>query len=278
MPIIRGKLGLVDNFTQIPNHWLRDSNLTLKSIGLLAQLSSHEEGWQVTIGSLAKANGCGLDYIRGAVNELEAAGYLRREQRRKANSQFGEVIWITQEPSSDYPSSGNPISGKPSSENPTLKNNNIKKTNNKNTIHKLFARFWEIYPRKVGRAKAEIAFSKALKASVSGSGDIAEQIIAGAARLASDPNLPDKQFIPYPSTWLAREGWHDEPYPPRELTADERRDRELAESREKAQKDRDYTKAMLAEYEALDVQPIVKCDHGKTIALCVHCSKKLASE
>lgn len=278
MPIIRGKLGLVDNFTQIPNNWLRDSNLSLKSIGLLAQLSSHEEGWKVTIGSLAKANECGHDYIRGAVNELEEAGYLRREQRRSANNQFAEVIWITQDPSSGSPLSEKPSSGKPISENPTLKNTNNKKTNNKNTIDKLFARFWEAYPRKVGRGKAESAFSKALKASLTGSGEVAEQIIAGAIKLASDPNLPDKQFIPYPATWLAREGWHDEPYPPRELSEDEKRDKAIAESRERAEREREHTRRMLEQYKTPEPFEIAKCDHGKTVALCVVCSKKLATE
>ena len=38
-------------------------------------------------------------------------------------------------------------------------------------------------------------------------------MLDGAVRLASDPNLPETQFIPYPSTWLNREGWNDEPYP-----------------------------------------------------------------
>lgn len=278
MPIIRGKLGLVDNFTQIPNEWLRDSNLSLKSIGLLAQLSSHDEGWQVTIKSLAKANGCGLDYIRGAVNELEEAGYLRREQRRKPNSQFGEVVWITQEPSSGFPLSEKPLSEKPISENPMHKNTIKKNTIDKNKIQKNFELFWKAYPRKVGQGQAERAFSKALRANLTEADALAEQIIQGAENLALDPNLPPAQFIPYPATWLNRSGWLDEPYPTRELTTDEKRERDLAESRAKAEREREYTRAMLKEYEATESYEIVKCDHGKTLAMCYQCSKKLANE
>ena len=40
-------------------------------------------------------------------------------------------------------------------------------------------------------------------------------IIAATASLAADPNLPDTEFIPHPSTWLNRDGWDDEPYPAR---------------------------------------------------------------
>ena len=67
MPIVRKKLTHEYRFTQIPNDWVRDSRLSLKSIGLLAQLLSHSEGWNVTISSLATANNCGRDLIAGAV-------------------------------------------------------------------------------------------------------------------------------------------------------------------------------------------------------------------
>lgn len=72
-----------------------------------------------------------------------------------------------------------------------------------------FARFWSAYPRKVGKKTAETKFKTALKRAD------AETIIAGAHRLADDPNLPEAQFIPHPSTWLNRDGWEDEPLPER---------------------------------------------------------------
>jgi translation initiation factor IF-2 len=40
-------------------------------------------------------------------------------------------------------------------------------------------------------------------------------IVAACRALASDPNLPaDRSLIPHPTTWLNRDGWEDEPYPP----------------------------------------------------------------
>jgi len=137
MPIQRTKMVHEHNFTQVPNDWVRDKRLSLKSIGLLAQLLSHSEGWSVTIGSLARSNGCGKHIIRAAVQELEDAGYLKRKQLRGVSGTFAEVLWVTSEPSSplfDYPTSEKPTSGKPTSENRTLKKNTSKKTNLKNTI------------------------------------------------------------------------------------------------------------------------------------------------
>ena len=74
-----------------------------------------------------------------------------------------------------------------------------------------FDAFWNAYPRKVGKQTARKKFDAAAKRT--GSPEI---VIAGAHRLANDPNLPEKNFIPYPSTWLERDGWEDEPLPARQ--------------------------------------------------------------
>lgn len=70
-----------------------------------------------------------------------------------------------------------------------------------------FVEFWQIYPRKVGKRRAESAYRQALGRVDAG------VIRAGAARLAADPNLPELQFIPHPTTWLNRDGWEDDPFP-----------------------------------------------------------------
>ena len=59
------------------------------------------------------------------------------------------------------------------------------------------------------RADAEKAWHQAVKRARP------EEILAGARRLRDDPNLPEKNFIPYPATWLRADGWNDEPLPPR---------------------------------------------------------------
>jgi hypothetical protein len=72
-----------------------------------------------------------------------------------------------------------------------------------------FEDFWEAYPRKTGKGKAKPLYERLVRRH----GEL--PIIEGARRFAADPNLPEKQFVPHPTTWLNREGWLDEPLPPR---------------------------------------------------------------
>lgn len=81
------------------------------------------------------------------------------------------------------------------------------------SLDRLFAEFWAAYPRKVGKLGARRSWDKA-RQLVS-----ADLILTGARRMAADPNLPSKKYIPYPATWLANGGWDDEPFPePERLT------------------------------------------------------------
>lgn len=208
MPIIRKKLSHEYRFTQVPNEWIRDRRLSLKAKGLLAQLLSHASGWEVSIERLASVNNCGKDLIRSAVEELETNGYLERLDQSREGGKFGDRVWITSEPGAGLPSSGFPTSVFPTAVNPTPKKTIVKKTIVKKTNNSShFDSFWSSYPRKVGKATAKRAFEKALEETS------VEEILEGVARFATDPNLPEPQFIPYPSTWLNREGWADEPYP-----------------------------------------------------------------
>ena len=75
----------------------------------------------------------------------------------------------------------------------------------------LFTEFWAVYPRRVGKRAAQTTFAQACRRTDP------EKIIAGAQRLATDPNLPrdEPMFIPHPKTWLNRDGWDDDPLPSR---------------------------------------------------------------
>lgn len=71
-----------------------------------------------------------------------------------------------------------------------------------------FERFWRLYPRKVGKRKAQEAFGRAVARGGS------TQVLAGARRYADDPNRI-AEFTAHPTTWLNRDGWLDEPLPAR---------------------------------------------------------------
>lgn len=77
----------------------------------------------------------------------------------------------------------------------------------------LFDRFWQTYPRHVGKADARKAWDRALR-----QGTDPDRILAGASRFAADPNLPtgaDARFVPHPATWINQGRWDDDPLPPR---------------------------------------------------------------
>jgi hypothetical protein len=71
-----------------------------------------------------------------------------------------------------------------------------------------FAAFWAAYPLKVGKRKAEPAFTRAAKRA-----DPAA-IIAAAIAYRNDPNR-EQAYTAHPTTWLNRDGWDDDPIPPR---------------------------------------------------------------
>lgn len=79
-----------------------------------------------------------------------------------------------------------------------------------------FEEFWKVYPRREAKVAARKAFEKAVK-SVG-----ADAVLAGARRYAADPNLPDKQFVPLPTSWLNQGRWDDEPLPVRNQDAPQR--------------------------------------------------------
>lgn len=122
MPLIRGHHSFDEKFTQIPNDWLRDPRLSLKAIGLLAQLMSHTPGWKLSIRSLAKANGVGVATIKTAVLELEQFGYLSRSEKQAKDEEgkFADYIWTTQDPFQ------NPVTVKTAHGNLNTKNNKSK--------------------------------------------------------------------------------------------------------------------------------------------------------
>lgn len=70
-----------------------------------------------------------------------------------------------------------------------------------------FAKFWEAYPKKVAKAHAEKAFSKAIKLASLETMLAALQVQCGSV----DWNKDGGQYIPNPATWLNGARWEDKP-------------------------------------------------------------------
>lgn len=90
-----------------------------------------------------------------------------------------------------------------------------------------FDAFWAAYPRKVGKRAAAKAFHAAARRADP------EAITRAAAAYAADPNLPEPEFVPHPSTWLSQDRWHDGPQPDRRRPTGSR-DRPAADDRAEA--------------------------------------------
>lgn len=142
MPLIRGQHSFDDHYTQIPNDWVRDVRLSLKARGLLALLMSHTPGWNMSIRSIAKANGTGLDTVKSAVVELEQFGYLVRsqEQLRQKDGSFADYDWTTTDPFQN-PVTGKPVYGKQDTKNTITKENYINITKSASSA---FSEDWKL--------------------------------------------------------------------------------------------------------------------------------------
>jgi hypothetical protein len=268
MPIIRGNHSYDSHFTQIPNAWLRDKRLSYKAKGLLAELSSHTVGWEVSIIRIANQGVDGRDAIGSAIQELERCGYLRREQTRDDLGRLAGNTWITQDPT-DTPLADNPSTDNPATDNP-LPKKNIAKNKDLEEVNAQFELFWRQYPRRVGRGNA-------LKAFVGLSKEERELSIAGAISMAEDRNLPSLQFVPYPATWINREGWLDESYPERETTKEEKLLRAQEESAKRSQIAREENDRVLEEIEAAKqeaaLNPPKLCKHNTVAVICKVCAR-----
>lgn len=150
-----------DRFTQISNNLFRDSRLSAKAMGVFGHISTHRGGFGVTPESISRHMRDGVSAIKGALQELEACGYLVRTQQRRADGTMGPVeYYITDMPPEEQiptsepvdeiqlpdatcdntgnhrsePVDGNPPAGDPPAENHPHKKTNSKKTSSKNTL------------------------------------------------------------------------------------------------------------------------------------------------
>ncbi|CAL9329670.1 hypothetical protein [Streptomyces sp. enrichment culture] len=96
---IRRGVMAADQFTQIANRLFRDGELSYKAKGIFCYISTHRDGWQVSITGLAAVGPDGREAVRVALRELERCGYLIRERLRRADGTLGEIVYsITDRP------------------------------------------------------------------------------------------------------------------------------------------------------------------------------------
>ncbi|WP_406719107.1 hypothetical protein OHA53_00100 [Streptomyces althioticus] len=127
-----------DQFTQISNALFRDGRLSFKAKGIFGYISTHRDGWQVTVAELVRRGREGVDAVTTGLKQLEQHRFLHRTRERNPNGTLGQALYvITDLPTPQCPRS-QPESGFPGLDEPTLadpggKNTNRKKTNKQKT-------------------------------------------------------------------------------------------------------------------------------------------------
>lgn len=175
---------------------------------------SHEVGYNITLGQIEREIQLGQTAIRSAANELKQAGWLTTQRTHDDRGFNAGLAWILTDPEAENPDLENPTLANPTLEKQATyrEYNLIENTKRPRTYEQTesFPKFWDAYPRKIGKQAALRAFTRAADKTDP------ETIIAGVIRMATDPNLPPKQYIPHPATWLNEGRWDDEPYPERD--------------------------------------------------------------
>ena len=107
------------------------------------------------------------------------------------------------------------------------KKENTKERKSRSAGSAEFEKFWNVYPRKVGKGQAMKAWSKAtVKASP-------VLIIASVEAWRGSKDFPAPEFVPHPATWLNAERWTDELSDKKQVVTDAEREAFMAEHRRK---------------------------------------------
>lgn len=260
-------------FAQIPNEAIRNPEITANGFRLLAYLMSHQDGYELTYAQIERQTGLGRYAINEAIKNLTAHKWLETDRPKLPNGQYGPKSWIVHNPTSaSFSTVGDSTVEQPTDyKKNTVKEEHSREKSNAQQVEREFDVFWQNYPRKVGKGLALKTFAKL-------TAEDQQRAIVGVLRLANDPNLPAKAFIPHPGTWLNEQRWFDEPYPERQLSADEKKQQELAllehrRERERLASERERLERQRIEDEA-KANPAPRCAHDRIVYLCRVCSPK----
>lgn len=208
------------NYTTMANYHLRDQRLSLRAMGLMSRMLSLPEDWDYTVAGLAAICREGREAVRKALQELEAAGYLVREQTRKSGSFAASDYQLYEQPrdGSDPPLQKKPTTAKPTTVLPTSGNppqlNNEYNQKTKEQKHaparcawepEMFERFWKVYPCGKDKAGARREWDK-LKPDR----ELMRTMSAALDRAKRSDEWQRGIGIPYACRWLRNRRWEDE--------------------------------------------------------------------
>ncbi len=154
-----------------------------------------------SVKTIAKKCGLSTRTVQRTLQSLVELGYLKKD----GLSPYETVVYVTGQVGGDTVTGGDTEYQKPVV--------NVTQRNHlKNCIYtERFGHFWSAYPRKVAKPAALKAFT-ALKPSE----ELTDSLITDCQQRLATGDWCDKQYIPYPATYLNQKRWMDEITPKRE--------------------------------------------------------------
>ena len=141
------------DYTVMSNHHLRNTELSLKTKGLLSLMLSLPENWDYTTKGLAAICKDGIDSISSCIRELEKHGYIIRERMRNEKGQLTTIEYtILEQPKNTPPEREKPIRENPVLDIPAqaepIQENTAQLNTNKSNIKELNTDISNTYPIK----------------------------------------------------------------------------------------------------------------------------------
>jgi hypothetical protein len=162
------------DYVQIPNKAMQDSLLTFEARGLLAMLLSMPSDWEVHKSWVAKESPAGKDKVNSMFNELERAGYIRREEGQRKYGQFASddyFVFPNKSTIADLPlrssRCGSTVDGESATIKETVKQNKQEENKQVSIVHKriskpeIWKEFYRSYPETRRGGSDATAWNKA---------------------------------------------------------------------------------------------------------------------
>lgn len=237
------KRHLNKDYTIMPNHHLRNKDLSLKAKGLLSMMLGLPNDWDYSVNGLVSITKEKRTAVENALNELKESGYVivRKLLPNETRSglfeyeyhiyEFPQEIKIQEVDDQEVGNQGVGFLGVDNLgvENQQQLNTNKSitkelntkdtKENNKRKIEsvnmslglefdavRLFESFWKTYPRKVSKSEAKKEFLKVCK----NQGTYNNIMKALTTQIVVYKWTPKNKYCPHARTWLHQERWNDE--------------------------------------------------------------------
>lgn len=232
MSIVRAPRGQ-EKFLVVSNSVAQDGCLTMRALGVLVRLLSRPDNWATNSETLAREFNCGRDQVRGALRELQSAGYIKIQKTQNEKGHWSSSWVVFDKPvhdeksHDDAPKTDLPEFGKPATGNPVvgfsgpIQKTDLQKTDNKENDQKDsplatpsgdsefsegFAKFWAAWPKSARKGAKGKCYGVWVKAKAEGQ---TEAIVAHVEYLKTTEAWTSKggQFIQAPLVYLNQRTW-----------------------------------------------------------------------